>query len=121
MKHVEAVISAEEHLTGRRTPVEGTPVEFEALDAPLRAVVVESTSLGVEAGEAVVGAEPEHPFVIFEDAVDDVVRQALFFGVMGEGAGVGIEATEAAAIGRNPQDARIDSCRPAPNRPPSYR
>ena len=76
---VEAVDPAEEQLAAPASE-RRAGVEFVALESVVLVEVPEGPGLGIEPGEAPVGAEPEVAGVVGLDRVDDVVRQTIAFG-----------------------------------------
>jgi len=73
----------------------GAVVELVALEAVFLVEALCPAGFGVEAAEAVAGAQPEAAVFILEDAVDDIAGQAVPGGKGGDGFGRGIEAEEA--------------------------
>ena len=105
LEDVEAVDAAEEHLAPA-VLVERPAVELVALEPVGHGEAADGAGLRVVAGDARVGAEPEVAVAIFQDAVDDVVRQAVALAQGGESPGVRVHPVEAAAVGGDPQPAR---------------
>ena len=102
---VEAITPAEEEvpLVVLKTPVE---VVFIALQAIIRVEVFEPGARLVEAGKPPVGAQPEALLVVFKDAVDRVVGQAVLGGIGHERFNGAVEAVEPAA-GAQPEPAVV--------------
>ena len=104
IEDVETVDAAEIHLAGPCALVEGREnVELVALKTVQDIVVPESLCLRVEAGQAVVGADPQLALRVFQDAFDGVVGQAFLLGVDRRALAFGpVESTQAAG-GAHPE------------------
>src|SRR5262249_21944047 len=83
MECVVAVGPTEEHLA-RSADVVCSEVEFLSLQAVVAMKGPSQPCLWVEAGQAAVGAEPEHSARVAVNAVHGVVRQTLTLGVVAE-------------------------------------
>src|ERR1044072_4890341 len=73
-----------------------------ALQTVGRGEVAAGSLHGIEAGQAVVGTEPELAAVIFQDAEDGVVRQSVCFREAGKVARAHIKKQQAARVGPQP-------------------
>ena len=83
MKGVKAVDAAKEHFPAARFGSRPL-VELVTLQAIALAEVDKGVGGGVEAREAPVGAEPDTAVIIFQNGVNEVIKQTVFFVVVGE-------------------------------------
>ncbi|MCG3119133.1 MAG: hypothetical protein ALAOOOJD_01464 [bacterium] len=105
-KGIKAVDAAKEHFTVFIFMI-SAGIEFVALQAIQRVVILKSFGFGVETRQAFVGAEPKIAVIIFQDSINCFVGQAVFLPKARKFAGLAVEAIQPAAPRSEPQHAAV--------------